>query len=318
MSFNHLKAHLRTLGYMLAVLGLGAIVTLLLTALGGQEQPESWHLADGTKILSDIQYTEVDGVALRLNAVLPPEPAHKPYPMVVYFHGGAWRTGNRRSGMRYLLPLARAGYACFSVDYRLTHQAQFPAQAFDCKSAVRWVRAHAGEYNGDPDHIAVMGSSAGGLLALLLGLSNGAAELEGEVGDCLDTSSDVQLTVNWFGPSDLRTPDDVLDKWEKMIMRELLGGLPSELPELAAMASPVTYIDANDPPVLIIHGTADETVPVETSRVLFSELDAANVEAEYIEVEGGGHGNFRFTSPNQDELIGMMVEFVDQHFMPAQ
>ena len=317
MHLSDLKGLLRTLAYMVAVLALGGTVTLLLTALGGQDQPETWRLADGITVLSDIQYVEVDGAVLRLNAVLPAESALKPYPMVVYFHGGAWRTGNRRSGMRYLLPLARAGYACFSVDYRLTHQARFPAQIYDCKSAVRWVRAHAAEFNGDPDRIAVMGSSAGGLLALLAGLSNGAAELEGEVGDCLDTSSDVQMIVNWFGPSDLRTPDEVLDNWEKLIMRELLGGLPSEVPDLAAMASPVAFIDAADPPVLIIHGTADETVPVESSRLLYAKLNDANVEVEYIEVEGGGHCNFRFTSPNQDELVEMMIEFLDQHFQPA-
>jgi acetyl esterase/lipase len=180
------------------------------------------------------------------------------------------------------------------------------------------VREHASEFNGDPELIAVMGSSAGAHLALLLGLSNGAAELEGEVGDCLDTSSDVQLVVNWFGPSELRTPDDLLDGWEQLIMRELLGGLPSEVPNLAALASPVAFIDATDPPVLTIHGTADETVPVESSRLLYAALSEANVEADYIEVEGGGHGNFRFTSPNQAELIEMMIEFLDQHCKQAQ
>ena len=127
MHLNHLKGFLTTLSYVVAVLAMGTLVTLLLTALGGQAQPETWRLEGGIKVLTDIKYAEVDGAVLRLNAVLPEESVAKPYPMVVYFHGGAWRTGNRRSGMRYLLPLARAGYVCFSADYRLTSQARFPA-----------------------------------------------------------------------------------------------------------------------------------------------------------------------------------------------
>jgi acetyl esterase/lipase len=318
MYLNHLKGFLTTLSYVVAVLAMGTLVTLLLTALGGQAQPETWRLDGGIKVLTDIKYAEIDGAVLRVNAVLPEESAAKPYPMVVYFHGGAWRTGNRRSGMRYLLPLARAGYACFSADYRLTSQARFPAQIHDCKAAVRWVREHAAEFNGDPDRIAVMGSSAGAHLALLLGLSHGDAQLEGTVGDCLDASSAVDLIVNWFGPCDLRSPDEMLDSWEQLIMTELLGALPSQVPDLAALASPVVFIDAADPPVLTIHGTADNTVPVEVSRLLDTQLGNAGIESEYIEVEGGGHGNFRFTSPNQDELIEMMIQFIDQHLKPAQ
>jgi len=315
---KQLEAGLRRAVYLLVVPALGFLAALILTGLGAQTEPETWRLADGVEVISDIPYARPADNVLRLNIVLPSEETAELRPVVVFVHGGAWRTGNRRSGMRYLLPLARAGYLGVSIDYRLTQQARFPAQLYDAKAAVRWVRAHIADYGGDPQRIAVAGSSAGAQLALLLGLSNGEPELEGAVGDELDTSSAVSLIVDWFGPSDLRYSDEQLDSWEQLIMRELLGGLPAEVPELAALASPITHIDAADPPVLIIHGTADETVPIALSQKLYEALKAAGVEAEYIEVPGGGHGFFRFTDPDQDELNNMMIDFLDRHFKAGE
>lgn len=313
MQLVNFRAVVGKLAYLAGVPLLGITVGLLLTGLGAQSEPETWRLADGVTVLSDIQYAGLDDTALYLNIVLPAEASAGPRPVVVYIHGGAWRTGDRRGGMRYLLPLARAGYLGVSIDYRLTQQARFPAQLHDCKAAVRWVRAHIAEYGGDPQRLAVAGSSAGGQLALLLGLTNGEPGLEGKVGDDLGVSSDVDLILDWFGPSDLRYSGELLDGWEQLIMRELLGGLPEELPELAALASPITHVDSSDPPVLIIHGTADETVPIELSRKLYTALEAVGVEAEFIEVPDGGHGFFRFTDPDQDELNSMMIDFLDRH-----
>jgi len=314
---NQLPAALRRMVNLIVVPLLGILAAIILTGLGAQTDPETWRLADGVRVVSDIPYARPADNLLRLNIVLPPEDSAELRPVVVYIHGGAWRTGNRRSGMRYLLPLARAGYIGVSIDYRLSQQAHFPAQIFDAKAAVRWVRAHIADYGGDPQRIAIAGSSAGAQLALLLGLSNGEPELEGTVGSELDTSSEVSLIVDWFGPSDLRYSDAQLDGWEQMIMRELLGNLPAEAPELAALASPITHIDPADPPVLIIHGTADETVPVALSQKLYEALQAAGVEAEYIEVPGGGHGFFRYTEPDQDELNDMMIDFLDRYFGAA-
>lgn len=303
--------------YLAGVLLLGATVALLLTGLGAQSAPETWRLSDGVEVLSGIPYAQVGKTTLHLDIVRPQDESAAPSPVVVYIHGGAWRTGDRRNGMRYLLPVARAGYVGVSIDYRLTREARFPAQIYDCKAAVRWVRAHIADYGGDPQRIAIAGSSAGGHLALLLGLSNGEADLEGAEGNDTDESSAVSLIVDWFGPSDLRYQDQQLNNWEQMIMREFLGGLPDEQPDLAVLASPITHIDATDPPVLIIHGTADDTVPIELSRKLYKALQAAGVEAEFIEVPGGGHGDFRYTHPDQDQLVDMMIEFLDRHFLTA-
>jgi acetyl esterase/lipase len=310
---KQLQLALRHTANLVAVPLLGILAAIILTGLGAQTNSETWRLSDGVQVLSDIPFARPADNLLRLNIVLPPEDSAELRPVVVYIHGGAWRTGNRRSGMRYLLPLARAGYIGISIDYRLTQQARFPAQIHDVKAAVRWVRAHIADYGGDPQRIAIAGSSAGAQLALLLGLSGGEPALEGAVGNELDESSTVSAIVDWFGPSDLRYADEQLDSWEQLIMQELLGGLPTEVPELAALASPITHVDSADPPVLIIHGTADETVPVELSQKLYAALQAAGVEAEYVEIPEGGHGFFRYTEPDQDELNAMMIDFLDRH-----
>jgi len=304
---------LKTSAYITAVLLAGALTALLVTALqAAAPTVEAWQMPDGVRVIRDVEYARVNGQPLLVDIVMPPEKFSEPRPVVIFIHGGAWRAGDRRGGMRYLLPLARAGYTGFSIDYRLTNRARFPAQLHDCKAGVRWVRAHAAEYGAAPDWIGITGTSAGAHLAALVALSGGEPATEGDVGDCLDTSSKVQALVDWFGPTDLRYLGEDPDGWQKAILHELLGGLPSEVPELAALASPITHIDAGDPPVLIIHGDADKTVPVELSRVFHEALADADVEVEYIEVERGGHAKFRNTKPDQEDLVRLMIEFFDR------
>lgn len=121
-------------------------------------------------------------------------------PVVIWIHGGGWESGTKdASPAARLVPF---GYAAVSISYRFSQVAPYPAQIYDCKAAVRWVRAHAKEYNFDPDHIGVWGASAGGHLVALLGTSGGEKELEGDVGDNLDQSSAVQAVCDWFGPTD--------------------------------------------------------------------------------------------------------------------
>lgn len=268
-------------------------------------------LPGGGKLTPNAVYATVDGHELKLDIITPPE-SGKERPIVVFFHGGAWRSGDKSAGARYLLPLVNAGYIGVTANYRLSREADFPAQIYDCKAAVRWVRYHARDFGGDPNRIAAIGSSAGGHLAALLGTSGGVFVLEGAVGENTNVSSEVQAVVNWFGPTDLTMLSDNLNAWHLEVLCELLGGDPTNQQELTQIASPVTYIDANDPPVLIIHGDADSTVPVEQSRAFNAALLSAGVAVKYIEVPGGGHGRFHGTSPNQAELIQEMIAFLDK------
>jgi acetyl esterase/lipase len=263
------------------------------------------------KITEDVTYATVDGVKLKLDIYQPRSKDPRLRRIAVHIHGGAWKGGDKESARAYMRELIRAGYIGFAVNYRLSGEAKFPVQIHDCKAAIRWIRENAKDYSGDPDCIAVFGTSAGGHLAALLGTSGGVDELEGDVGET-GVSSDVQAVCDWFGPSNLFTVHQNLPD-ERNPVVDLLGAPIGEARELAALASPIIHVDSKDPPFLIIHGAEDPTVPVEQSRTFYQALKDADVIAKYIEVPEGKHGGFPDTDPNQYELIGEMIDFFDEH-----
>jgi acetyl esterase/lipase len=211
-------------------------------------------------------------------------------PVVVWIHGGAWRVGSKEGGGP-ARPLVTKGYAVASINYRLSQHAVFPAQIEDCKAAIRWLRANAKKYNLDPDRIGVTGSSAGGHLVAMLGTSGGVVALEGHLGDHRDVSSRVACVVDQYGPTDLLSMGGFHDAPDSPEAK-LLGGPVQEKKEEARNASPISYVTPDDPPFLIIHGTADPTVPFGQSENLLSALKKAKVEAYLVPVTGGGHGGF--------------------------
>jgi len=322
--------HFRLLGWLLALALLAAAnwdcAARAEEDLGGWQHP--YHLT------TDVTYAEVDGVPLKLDIYQPvdsgtdtevptavryddprentvPAAVAQQAPIAVFIHGGAWRGGDKQNGKRFMRHLTAAGYLGISIDYRLTGLAAFPAQIYDCKAAIRWVRVHAAEYGGDPDRIAVCGASAGGHLAALLGTSNGVAELEGSLGET-GVSSDVQLVCDWFGPSDLAAFNSDT-RFDLSPVIELLDAIPADAPDKAQAASPVHWVDASDPPFLIIHGEQDPVVPFDQSVRLRDTLAAAGVEVELIPVPNGAHGAFWATDPSQQELINEMIAFFDMH-----
>jgi acetyl esterase/lipase len=268
----------------------------------------------GVNITTDIQFTQAGKRVLALDIYQPEPLPSTPAPVIVFFHGGGWKAGDKRKGHDMLSLLARHGYVCFSANYRLSQHAVFPAQAHDCKAALRWVRLHATEYGGDSARIGVTGTSAGGHLAALVGTSGDVEALEGNLTPT-GVSSRVQAVVDWYGPADLRRSEFKGTQPLSMVTK-LLGGTPEAKTQLATLASPAAHATADDPPFLIIHGTADDTVPVSQSRRLRDALVGAGVDVELIEVPGGGHGNFRDTKPNYRELERRMVEFFDKHLKP--
>lgn len=263
------------------------------------------------KVTEDVTYATVDGVKLKLDIYQPRTQDRRLRRIAVHIHGGAWKGGDKESARAFMPELIRAGYIGFAVNYRLSGDAKFPAQIHDCKAAIRWIRKNAKDYSGDPSRIAVFGTSAGGHLVSLLGTSGGIEELEGDVG-VTGVSSDVQVVCDWFGPSNLVTVHKNLPDENNPVVK-LLGSPISDARELAALASPITHVDSGDPPFLIIHGANDPTVPVEQSRAFCQALEDAGVVVKYIEVPEGKHGGFHDTDPNQNELIGEMIEFFDEH-----
>ena len=249
------------------------------------------YVACAHTVLRDIEYASVDGISLRLDLYLPTQQPEEPVPLVIWVHGGGWRAGTKD---QTLAPSALGeDYAIASVDYRLSDVAIFPAQIHDIKAAVRWLRAHAHDYGFDPQRFGAWGSSAGGHMVALLGVTCGNPDVEGTVGDYLDESSCVQAVCDFYGPTDflsLMEQRGVGPMRRPMAEDLLLGGLVEDVPELAALASPITHISPDDPPFLIMHGSDDGLVPVEQSMAFDEMLRATGIDTTLHIVEGAGHG----------------------------
>jgi len=253
----------------------------------------------GTRVLLGVPYAAIPGIRpLELDLYLPPV-LDGPVPVVVFLHGGGWRLGSRHlAGPAYrgVSPtpferVAQAGIAVASVDYRLSGEAIWPAQLHDAKAAVRWLRARAADLGVDPDRIAAWGESAGGHLAELLGLTDDDAALEGDVG-IVGTSSRVSAVVAWYAPSDVAavatdTGADPADPSTREA--QLLGAPATDVPELAAQASPISHVSADAPPFLLLHGRADRFVPCVQSERLYAALLEAGVEVEFDVYEDSDH-----------------------------
>ena len=235
--------------------------------------------------------------------------------VVIYVHGGAWRAGSKSDVP--ILKLLDQGYAIASVDYRLSTQAPFPAQVHDIKAAVRFLRANSVQFKISTKSIAIIGSSAGGHLAALVGVTNGEKDLEGNVGGHLDQSSAVHCIVSLYGASNLQTilsqSTEAGIKMRVPALQLLLGGQPTEKPELAKQASPVAHLDKQDPPLLLIHGDADPQMPIEQSRELAEAYGVLKLPVQFIIVEGGKHGGAEFYD---EERTTKTVLFLNSHLKP--
>jgi len=278
---------------------------------GAERRPQ---MPEGIRAELDIPYADTNNPRQKLDLYLPKKPAGgQPLPVVVWIHGGAWRAGNKSSGMRNIADLVASGnYAGVSVAYRLTDEGIWPVQIHDCKAAIRWIRAHAEKYNLDPERIGVWGSSAGGHLVAMLGTSGGVKELEGTLGKHTDRCSRVSCVVDYFGPSDMlsmgKYPSTMKHDAPDSPESKLVGGPLQETAENAHSASPTTYVSKDDPPFLIVHGDKDPLVPHNQSVRLNELLEKAGTDVTFITVTGGGHGGFR-----SEELTGRVHRFFDRH-----
>jgi acetyl esterase/lipase len=256
---------------------------------------------------TDIEYARIGAHVLKLDLHRPQ--ATNP-PLVVYVHGGAWRAGSKSD-----VPIAKLldhGFAIASVDYRLSTEAQFPAQIHDIKAAIRFLRAKAELFRIDTKRIAIIGSSAGGHLAGLVGVTNGSRELEGKIGDHPGESSDVQCIVSLFGASNLQTilsqSTEFGLKMRVPALQLLLGGQPTEKPDLARLASPVAHIDKSDPPLLLIHGDADPQMPPEQSREFARAYEVAGLKVKFITLPGSKHGGPEFYDAERTAVVAEFIK----------
>ena len=250
--------------------------------------------------LRDVVYGHAGARALTLDMYLPTDSENgQKRPVVVFLHGGGWKVGDKSEVEDYVDLYTSAGYAVASVNYRLSGVARFPAQIFDAKTAVRWVRANAGKYGLDPHQIGVLGLSAGGHLAALLGTSEGVKTLEDRSEGSPDESSRVQAVVDVSGPIDLTIPTHSLVG--KISVDGLFGGTAQQKPELARMANPALYTTSDDAPTLLIYGDKDDLVLPVNATLLADALHKVGVPAEILTVHGGKH--VPFFDPQQQAAL---------------
>lgn len=266
--------------------------------------------SDNLEVHLDQPYAGTDNPRQKLDLYLPKNRSgNKPLPVVAFIHGGGWRNGDKASGRGQVAPFVSSGdYAGVSIGYRLSAEAQFPEQIYDCKAAIRWIRANAQKYGFDPERIGVFGRSAGAHLASLLGTSGGVKELEGTLGSHAAVSSRVACVVNYFGPQNLATMSGPRRSGGAGAVAALLGGNSQQMAAAAKAASPITYISRDDPPSLHIHGTQDPTVPYGQATEMDAALKKAGVPSLLVEVTGGGHGFGPST-----EIDQRVKKFFDMH-----
>lgn len=216
-----------------------------------------------------------------------PENGSRPAPCIVVIHGGGWRGGNFKQHVPQILEFAKQGYVSATVQYRLVPKARFPAQIEDVKCAVRHLRANADKYGLDKTRIGAIGFSAGAHLSMLLGTMDAKDGLEGTGGHA-DQSSKVQAVVAFFGPTDLAQKDFPANV--NGMIYDFLDGTPDDKPDVFKAASPITYVDKGDAPILIYQGTKDRLVPHSQATLMADTMTQAGLGGRIELLLGADHG----------------------------
>ena len=250
-------------------------------------------VAASAALQTDIEYGTAAGVSLKLDAFVPEGAG--PFPAVILVHGGGWNAGDKNGGPKkgYMAPmhepLSAAGFAWFSINYRLAPEHRHPAAVEDVETAIRWVKAHAAEYNGDPSRIALFGHSAGGhLVCLAATLVDDSVRVQAIVGFAPVTNHEQDLPIRQGLSPSLQA---LLNRPQELTAESL--GLLREI-------SPLNHVRPGLPPFLLLHGDADKTVPIQQSLDFQARLRAAKVPCELMIIPGAAHGllNWEQFSPN--------------------
>ncbi len=264
-------------------------------------------LPEGTVLHGNIPYND-DTLKKHLLDIYLPAKTQGKIPLVVFIHGGGWLVNDKYADMGYMgntvSALINNGMAVASIDYRFASQAPFPALIQDCNQALSFLVKNAEKYQLDVNRIALMGFSAGGHLASLQGLANNA-KIPAFFMSGQPQKFNIKAVVDYYGPAELASmPSSEDPKAPEAI---LLGATPIARPDLAKTASPVTYVDKNDPPFLIFHGEKDDMVPNRQSKLLSGWLSAAGVKNELIIVPNAPHFGKIFDIPEyRDKVIGFL------------
>lgn len=296
---------------------------VLLTIPGSEKIPRSTDLSGFSRKFIDENYCDGDSInSHKLDLVLPNE-GDGPFPVVMFIHGGGWLIGDKAHVQtQQVYRLLFAGYAVCCINYRLSDEAKWPGPLHDCKAAVRYLRANAKRFGIDADHIGVVGNSAGGHLAAMMGTTNGQVKFEDPSMGNAEYSSDVQAVFCWFGAYDL---ENWREDWQKVypgkefpeeISAEayMLGHRLKDDPERVREASPICHIGESTVPFYVEHGTGDHAVPYyQCMRFYDRYVDLLGDEKIRIKFfEGAEHSDSVFKT---DENVFEFVKFFDQFLL---
>ncbi len=290
---------------------------LLLTAtlaLSAQEKKQKkaeeppFLVPAGVTVERDIVYARYGSRELKLD-LYGPSTGGGPFPAVVFIHGGGWSGGNKNAFRRQAAYLASKGYIGAAIEYRLSGEATYPAAVHDSKAAVRWLRAQAARYRINPDRIGAAGGSAGGHLVSMLGTTAKIRDLEGEGGSA-GHSSRVQAVAAFNPAIDLMSLGRAPGTAAVDAVSRFLGGPYDKLAAVYSQASPVMHAGKDSAPHLLLHGTADTTVPYQQSVNMQKKLQAAGARAELYTAEGAPHGFFN-RPPHFQPTLERLEQFLD-------
>jgi acetyl esterase/lipase len=254
--------------------------------------------------LADVPYCTTDTTLQKMDVYFPDSGG--PWPVLAYVHGGSWMHGDKSEAIMFADGMTPQGYLLVSINYRLYPEGKFPNMIEDVKCAIRFLRAHAGAYNLDPNRIAAMRSSAGGHLVSLLGTSDVSAGWD--VGEYLDQSSRVQAVIAMAPVTDLTRnfPNADIEAMRGVGFGE----------DNIVLASPITHVTVDDPPFLLIHGDRDEVVPFEQAQLMYDRLVQTNVPAQLVIVKNAGHSLTApdgTATPTSDEINQIITDFLAKY-----
>lgn len=277
-------------------LSISLLFALATATVSGQNAVKKWI---------DVNYAD-DGKVCHNMDIHIPDSTGKAAKPIILIYGSAWFSNNAKqmAFMSMGKPLLESGFAVVSINHRSSSDALYPAQINDVKAAVRYIRANAKKFNLDASFIGITGFSSGGHLSSLAGTTNNVksytsgsktVDIEGNIGNYTKESSRVDAVVDWFGPINLMNMDNCSKpKMGNSPEAALIGGQPSDNPDMAALAGPTIFVDAKDPRFLVIHGDADNVVPSCQSENFAKELSKFGLLEEYVVVPGGQHGPVTF------------------------
>ena len=309
MNFRRLVAVIYAVLLYAAILGLGFTASASWAQQLSEAESKAATLSSDYDVTPNVVYLTANGYQAKLDVYQPA--GDNAHPTLIYFHGGGWVAGDKESAVLEIVPFLQKGWAVVNVEYRLARVSLAPAAVEDCRCALHWVYNHAADYKFDTERIVVMGHSAGGHLALTTGMLPLSAGLDRECPP--EKEVKVAAIIDWYGITDV---GDLFEGPNKQDYAVMWMGSQVNREEIAKRVSPLTYVRAGLPPILMIQGDADRIVPYTHSVRLHEALDRSGIPNELVTIPAGHHGGF---SHAQTEMIYSHIwAFLDRSLPKSQ